>query len=514
MTRSRRALISVSDKTQLIALASGLRALGFEIVSTGGTAAALRESGLEVTEVSAITGFPEIMDGRVKTLHPAVHAGLLARAGVDDAVLAAHRIGWFDLLAVNLYPFEKVTSRPDCTEQEAIEQIDVGGPAMLRAAAKNHERLVVLVDPEDYARVLEELKANGEVSADTKRDLAQKTFAHTARYDALIANFLGGREQGALPERIVQGWRREQTLRYGENPHQKAALYRPMASAQSASAHWTQLQGKALSYNNLLDTDAALACVGAFAEPACVIVKHMNPCGVAVDESLSRAYELAYATDPTSAFGGVIAFNRPVDRATAEAIVSRQHLDVLVAPQIDAEARALLEPKRNTRVLELDGDRELGSWEQRSIAGALLVQERDRPDADDAPLKVVTRREPDAAELEALRFAWTVALYVKSNAIVYATHGRTLGIGAGQMSRVVSVRIAAMKAGDANLELDGAVMASDAFFPFRDGIDVAVSHGIRAVIQPGGSVRDREVIDAADEHGIAMVFTGVRHFRH
>ena len=513
MAHSRRALISVSDKAQLLELASGLKALGFELVSTGGTAAALRNAGIEVTEVSTTTGFPEIMDGRVKTLHPAIHAGLLARRGIDDAVLAEHGIGWFDLLAVNLYPFEQVSGRPGCTDEEAIEHIDVGGPAMLRAAAKNHARMVVIVDPRDYERVLVELTEHGEVSSDLKRELAQKTFAHTARYDSLIANFLAGKDETALPELLVHRWQRVQALRYGENPHQQAALYQPLDTPDSQSA-WTQLQGKALSYNNLLDADTALACVNAFETPACVIVKHMNPCGVATAESLEEAYRLAYLTDPTSAFGGVIAFNQPLDGVTAAAITGQQHVDVIVAPSIEPAAREALERKRSTRVLERVAGGSPARWEMRSIGNGLLVQERDRPDPLDAALEIVSRRAPTEAELAALRFAWTVALYVKSNAIVYASAGRTLGIGAGQMSRVVSAKIAAMKAHDEDLDLRAAVMASDAFFPFRDGIDVAAGHGIRAVIQPGGSVRDQEVIDAANEHDMAMVLTGIRHFRH
>jgi phosphoribosylaminoimidazolecarboxamide formyltransferase/IMP cyclohydrolase len=515
MSPSRRALLSVSSKAGLLPFAQRLAQLGFEILSTGGTAASLRAAGIPVTEVSSFTGFPEIMDGRVKTLHPAVHAGLLARRGVDEEVLARLGLGWIDLLVVNLYPFEEVSARPGCTDEEAIEQIDVGGPAMLRAAAKNHTRVTVVVDPGDYERVLAALQA-GEPDPALKRALACKAFAHTARYDALISRFLArGETQTSFPQQLQLGWDLAQTLRYGENPHQAAALYQPMRTAAGAAQSINQLQGKALSFNNLVDTDTAISCVAAFAEPACVIVKHANPCGVATARSTIEAYQLAYLTDPTSAFGGVIALNRSLDESTAQAIAAQQLVDVIVAPSIDAAAQQALAAKRGTRILTMARPVfGAGQLELRTLGDALLVQERDRPDTGDLPLKVVTARAPSAEEMRDLRFAWTVAMYVKSNAIVYAGGGRTLGIGAGQMSRVMSARIAAMKAAEEKLSLDGAVMASDAFFPFRDGIDVAAEHGIRAVVQPGGSVRDKEVIAAADEHGIAMVFTGKRHFRH
>jgi phosphoribosylaminoimidazolecarboxamide formyltransferase / IMP cyclohydrolase len=515
MSLSRRALLSVSSKTGLLPFAQTLTQLGFEIISTGGTAASLRAAAIPVTEVSALTGFPEIMDGRVKTLHPAVHAGLLARRGVDDEVLARLGLGWIDLLVVNLYPFEEVSARPGCTDEEAIEQIDVGGPAMLRAAAKNHARVTVVVDPSDYEQVLKALRA-GEPDPGLKRTLARKAFAHTARYDALISRFLArGEARTPFPQQMQLGWDLEQTLRYGENPHQAAALYKPMRAAGGTAQSLNQLQGKALSFNNLVDTDTAISCVAAFEEPACVIVKHANPCGAATARSAIEAYRLAYSTDPTSAFGGVIAFNRSLDEPTALAIAAQQLVDVVVAPSVDAAAQHALAAKRGTRVLAMAlpvfG---AGQLELRTLGDALLVQERDQPDTGDLPLEIVTARAPSAEEMRDLRFAWTVAMYVKSNAIVYAGGRRTLGIGAGQMSRVMSARIAAMKAAEEKLALDGAVMASDAFFPFRDGIDVAAEHGIRAVVQPGGSVRDKEVIAAADEHGIAMVFTGKRHFRH
>ncbi|HEU4618727.1 MAG TPA: bifunctional phosphoribosylaminoimidazolecarboxamide formyltransferase/IMP cyclohydrolase [Gammaproteobacteria bacterium] len=513
MTRKRRALISVSDKRGLAAFAESLRSLSFEIVSTGGTARALREAGVEVVDVSAVTGFPEIMDGRVKTLHPHIHAGLLARAGVDDAVLAEHGIEPFDLLVVNLYPFEQVTARDDVSFAEAVENIDVGGPAMLRAAAKNHERVAVVVDPADYGAVLEAFEA-GEPSPALRLRFAAKAFAHTARYDSAIGRFLAAREstRAPYPESLVLGWDKAQELSYGENPHQTAALYRERGGG--GIAHGTLLQGKPLSYNNLLDADAAVRCVGAFPGPACVIVKHMTPCGAATAGSLVSAYDAAHATDPTSAFGGIIAFNRPLDAATAISIVERQVAHVVAAPAVEPGARAAFAKKQSLRVIETGAARERRALELRSIGGGVLVQEPDEAALDPATLRVVTRRAPTDAELRDLVFAWIVVKFVKSNAIVYARDGRTLGIGAGQTSRVMSARIAGLKAEEQRLSLDGAVMASDAYIPFRDGLDVAAALGIRAVIQPGGSMRDKEVIAAADEHGIAMVVTGIRHFRH
>ena len=516
--RPRRALISVSDKTGVADFGRGLAGCGFELVSTGGTARALRDGGLKVVEVSELTGFPEIMGGRVKTLHPAVHGGLLARRGVDEAVTEAHGIGWIDVLAINLYPFEATIADPDCTLERAVENIDVGGPAMLRAAAKNHARLTVVCDPGDYPRVLAALE-DGEPADELKRELAVKAFSHTARYDTLISNYLRSDSGERFPETLVLAWNKAGNLRYGENPHQRAAFYRLPGSGSSGIAAATQLQGKALSFNNLADADAALQCVTAFDESACVIVKHANPCGAAVADTSLAAYEQAYSTDPTSAFGGIIAFNRDLHAETANAIISRQLVDVIVAPRIASAARDVLAAKKNVRVLEGGTDpvpagAGAGRWDVQGTVGGLLVQERDLGTTRDLELKVVTRREPSTAEMDNLQFAWTVCKYVKSNAIVYARDSRTLGVGAGQMSRVVSARIAAMKAADQGLELAGAAMASDAFFPFRDGIDIAAQHGIGSVIQPGGSVRDDEVIRAADEHGLAMVFTGMRHFRH
>ncbi len=528
MTEKRRALISVSDKRGVVAFAESLAKLSFEIVSTGGTAAALRKAGIAVVEVADATGFPEIMDGRVKTLHPKIHGGLLARPGIDDSALAAHGIERFNVLAVNLYPFERVVAQPDTSFAEAVENIDIGGPAMLRAAAKNHGNVAVVVDAEDYTAVARAFAAGGP-AAELRRRLAAKAFAHTARYDALISRYLGERAGAAgatggaktgenargFPDVLVLGWDKAYDLRYGENPHQRAALYLDRAGRGSV-AHGALLQGKALSYNNLLDADAAVGCVGAFAAPACVIVKHMNPCGAAVAADARQAYEAAYAADPTSAFGGIIAFNRPLARATAEAIAARPLADVVAAPAVETGAREAFASKPNLRVIETGAAApETGTLELRSIAGGVVVQERDRGTIPSrGELRTVTRRAPSEDELADLGFAWTVVKHVKSNAIVYALGGRTLGIGAGQTSRVMSARIAGLKAAEQNLPLAGAVMASDAFIPFRDGLNVAAELGIRAVIQPGGSVRDKEVIEAADEHGIAMVFTGMRHFRH
>ena len=511
----RRALISVSDKTGLADFARTLATLEFEIISTGGTAAALWEIGISVTEVGKVTGFPELMNGRVKTLHPKIHGGLLARKGVDDEVLRQHGIDWIDLLVVNLYPFERTVDRQDCTDQEAIENIDVGGPAMLRAGAKNHERVTVVSDPADYARVLEAVN-HGPTSDALRRELAAKAFAHTARYDALISQYLARSQQAGTPfsSPLVLGLERDQELRYGENPHQQAALYRPFSSGSAVSA-LVQLQGKPLSYNNLLDADAALTCIAEFTEPACVIVKHTNPCGVAIGADSLNAYELAYRTDPASAFGGVIALNRPLDVTTAAAILERQFVELILVPDADAATLARLRKKPGVRLLSYARDAvENAAWELRSIQGGLLMQQRDREVLDPLKLRVVTEKAPTPKQLRDLRFAWSVAKHVKSNAIVYAKNGATLGIGAGQTSRVMSARVAGLKARDEKLSLRGAVMASDAFFPFRDGLDVGAKRHIRAVIQPGGSMRDEEVIEAANEHGIAMVFTGVRHFRH
>ncbi len=512
----RRALLSVFDKNGLDGFAKGLVELGFELISTGGTARALRDAGLAVTDVSEVTGFPEIMDGRVKTLHPAIHGGLLARADIDSAVAAANGIELIELLAVNLYPFEAVTAEPTCTLDTAIENIDIGGPAMLRAAAKNHARVTVVVDSDDYVGVLERLR-QGSLDIDARRRLAIKAFRHTARYDSMISSYLAARTAGEddCPPTLLIAAQRSSLLRYGENPHQAAALYRLSGRHGGTVAHAEQLQGKALSYNNLADADAAVQCAKAFKSTACVIVKHANPCGVALAGDATTAYQMAYACDPTSAFGGVIAFNAEIDEPTARAIVDQQFAEVIAAPRISSEARKVFAAKTNLRVLEL-GPSETAekSLEIRTIEGAVLAQQKDIGSLADVALKVVSHRAPSESELEDLRFAWTVAKYVKSNAIVYAGAGRTYGIGAGQMSRVDSAKIAASKAAEGGFSLDGAVMASDAFFPFRDSIDTAAERGIRAVIQPGGALRDEEVIAAADEHDIAMVLTGMRHFRH
>ena len=516
----RRALLSVADKQGLVPFATELTRLGFEIVSTGGTAKALRAAGVAVTDVAAITGFPEIMDGRVKTLHPNVHGGLLARRGVDDAVLATHGIGVIDVLVVNLYPFEATTARPDCTDDEAIENIDVGGPAMLRAAAKNHEHITVVVDHADYERVLASLK-EGVVPPALRRALAVKAFSHTARYDTAISNYLrahsASSEQWANP--LLESWELERALRYGENPHQRAALYRAAEHEPGTVAHAVLVQGKELSFNNLVDADAAYQAVKAFETAACVIVKHANPCGVATAATPVKAYELAFRTDPTSAFGGVIAFNRALDQASATAILSQQFAEVIVAPEVSKAAAAVLAKKPAIRVLEAGWLRATTTTrrrgvELRTIEGGVLVQDADVGRVDLATAKVVTKRAPTATELRDLKFAWTVVKYVKSNAIVLARDGATVGIGAGQPARVMSARIAALKAEEAKIDVPGAVLASDAFFPFRDGVDAAAERGVRAIVQPGGSVRDDEVVGAADEHGLAMVFTGMRHFRH
>ncbi|RMF98794.1 MAG: bifunctional phosphoribosylaminoimidazolecarboxamide formyltransferase/IMP cyclohydrolase PurH [Gammaproteobacteria bacterium] len=511
-----RALISVSDKAGIVELASGLASRGIELISTGGTAAALRQAGLDVTEVSQITGFPEIMDGRVKTLHPKIHGGLLGRRGRDDAVMAEQGIAAIDLLVVNLYPFEETIAQPGCTREAAIENIDIGGPAMLRAAAKNHADVAVVVDPADYGPLLEELARSGGVGAATRRRLAAKAFAHTASYDAAIWHYLNEQEPGEdFPSRLPLGLRRIEPLRYGENPHQRAALYALPGHAPASLIGARQRQGKALSYNNLADADAALECVKALSGTACVIVKHANPCGVGLGATAAEAYERAYATDPTSAFGGIIAFNCEVDAGLAGHIIERQFVEVMVAPAFSDDALAALAAKPNLRVLETGPlSPTPPGWRLQQIEGGLLVQDKDVARLAPEQLKVVSRRQPTEAELADALLAWEVVRFVKSNAIVYCGGGATLGIGAGQMSRVVSARIAAMKAAEAGLDLRGAAMASDAFFPFRDGIDAAAEHGIAVVIQPGGSKRDAEVIQAADEHGMAMLFTGMRHFRH
>ncbi|MHB8919968.1 MAG: bifunctional phosphoribosylaminoimidazolecarboxamide formyltransferase/IMP cyclohydrolase [Halothiobacillus sp.] len=515
-TTPRRALLSVSDKTGLLAFAQGLNRHGVALISTGGTAQMLREAGLPVAEVADITGFPEMMAGRVKTLNPKIHGGILARRGVDEAVMAEHGIEPIDLVVVNLYPFAQTVAAPDCAFDEAVENIDIGGPAMVRAAAKNHQDVAIIVNPAHYARVLAEIDAGG-IEGKTRFELAVHAFEHTAQYDGVIADYFGKMVSGNTfaPTFNLQ-LIKAQDLRYGENPHQAAAFYVEHNAPTGSIAAAQMIQGKALSYNNIADADAALECVKQFNEPACVIVKHANPCGVAIGADLTIAYDRAYATDPTSAFGGIIAFNRPLDAHTARSIIERQFVEVVIAPEITAEARIELAAKPNVRVLTT------GHWPEHSaprldfkrVHGGLLVQENDNAPIVTADLSIVTQRQPTVAELRDLRFAWQVANYVKSNAIIYAGGEQTIGVGAGQMSRVYSARIAAIKAADAGLPVAGSVMASDAFFPFRDGIDAAAAVGITAVIQPGGSLRDQEVIDAANEHNIAMVFTGIRHFRH
>jgi phosphoribosylaminoimidazolecarboxamide formyltransferase / IMP cyclohydrolase len=521
-----RALISVSDKTNIIEFARGLSALNIELLSTGGTYKLLKENNIPVVEVSEHTGFPEMMDGRVKTLHPKIHGGILARRGIDEAVMQAHNILPIDLVIVNLYPFAQTVAQANCSLEDAIENIDIGGPTMVRAAAKNHASVGIIVNHSDYNRVMDELKTTKTLSSATRFDLAVKAFEHTAQYDGMIAQYLGARVDKADSEpadafarTFNLQLRKAQDLRYGENPHQSAAFYIDPTAREASVATSKQLQGKALSYNNIADTDAALECVKSFTKPACVIVKHANPCGVAVSlDGILDAYNLAYATDPESAFGGIIAFNRPLDIATAEAIVARQFVEVIIAPSVEDGVLEITAAKQNVRVLVCgllpDINARTSQLDYKRVTGGLLVQDQDLGIIKDNDLKIVTKRAPTEAEIHDLIFAWKVAKYVKSNAIVYAKNRQTIGIGAGQMSRVNSARIAAIKAEHAGLDVHHAVMASDAFFPFRDGIDNAAKVGIACIIQPGGSMRDNEVIAAADEHNIAMVFTGMRHFRH
>jgi phosphoribosylaminoimidazolecarboxamide formyltransferase/IMP cyclohydrolase len=534
MTRVHRALLSLSDKTGLIPFASGLAALGVQLISTGGTARVLREAGLSVTDVAEITGFPEMLDGRVKTLHPRIHGGLLGVRGNSEheRQMAGQGIAPIDLVAITLYPFEATTTKPDVSLTEAVENIDIGGPAMLRSAAKNFEAVAVIVDPADYDAVLDELKRNdGSLSGATRFGLARKAFIHTARYDALIAGFLEHVELGPDGPRSPRGYpalgsrvpfpqllhlrlEKLQELRYGENPHQRAAFYRDLALRDGIAAA-RQLQGKELSFNNLMDLHAAWELAQEWSEPVVAIIKHTNPCGVATAPELRDAYIRARDTDPVSAYGGIIAVNRPLDGPTAREIAST-FLEAIIAPGYTAEALTSLKDKKNLRLLEVAGGgrREAPGdhgLEMRRVSGGMLVQDRDAVDLDPDSLKLVTKRAPTEGEMRALRFAWRVAKHVKSNAIVLATENATVGIGAGQMSRVDSARLARMKA---NFPTRGTVLASDAFFPFRDGVDAAAEAGVTAMIQPGGSVRDAEVIAAADEHGIAMMFTGVRHFRH
>lgn len=521
----KRALISVSDKTGIVEFAQALNAQGVEILSTGGTFKLLTENKIPAIEVSDYTGFPEMMDGRVKTLHPKIHGGILARRGIDNAVMQEHGINNIDMVVVNLYPFEKTVANNDCSLEDAVENIDIGGPTMVRAAAKNHAHVNIVVNASDYAKILAELKANnGATTLKTRFDLAIKAYEHTAAYDGAIANYFGRMVEGGsadFPRTFNTQFIKAQEMRYGENPHQKAAFYVEKNSQEVGIAAAKQLQGKELSYNNVADTDAALETVKSFSEPACVIVKHANPCGVAVAESIKHAYDLAYSTDSESAFGGIIAFNRELDAETAKAIVERQFVEVIIAPSISAEAIEIVKAKQNVRLLATGewaiGDKngvKVKGLDYKRVNGGLLVQDRDDGIITESDLKIVTKRAPTAQEIKDLLFAWKVAKFVKSNAIVYAKNLHTIGVGAGQMSRVNSARIAAIKAEHAGLQVAGSVMASDAFFPFRDGIDNAAKVGIAAVIQPGGSMRDEETIAAADEHGMAMVFTGMRHFRH
>ncbi|MFV2055926.1 MAG: bifunctional phosphoribosylaminoimidazolecarboxamide formyltransferase/IMP cyclohydrolase [Thiohalomonadales bacterium] len=527
MTKIKRALISVSDKKNIVAFARQLNTLDIEILSTGGTAKLLQKEGIPVTEVSQYTGYPEMMDGRVKTLHPKIHGGILARRGTDDAVMSENGISAIDLVVVNLYPFEQTIEAESCTLDNAVENIDIGGPTMLRAAAKNYRHVTAVVDHADYDSLLKEMAENaGVISEKTRFACAVKTFEHTAKYDGAIANYLGSittqdttntNTRQKFPNTLNSQFHKVQDMRYGENPHQAGAFYAEHTPRQGCIASAVQIQGKELSYNNIADTDAALECVKQFAQAACVIVKHANPCGVAVRTNITEAYQSAYQTDPTSAFGGIIAFNRPLDAETATEITAQNRFtEVIIAPEIDVAALDVLKAKPNIRVLQC------GQWEStigmgydyKRVTGGLLIQDRDIGIVTEAELKTVSARSPTTEEMSDLLFTWKVAKFVKSNAIVYGKNQMTIGVGAGQMSRVYSARIAAIKAADAGLDVKMAVMASDAFFPFRDGLDSAAEVGISAVIQPGGSMRDNEVIAAADEHNIAMVFTGMRHFRH
>ncbi len=523
----RRALISVSDKTGIVDFAQALVERGVEILSTGGTARLFTEHGLNVTEVSDYTGFPEMMAGRVKTLHPKVHGGILGRRGQDDAIMTEHGIQPIDMVVVNLYPFAQTVANPECTLADAVENIDIGGPTMVRSAAKNHQDVAIIVNHSDYSRVIAEMDANQHsLTLNTRFDLAIAAFEHTAAYDGMIANYFGtlvpsygenqeGDKDSRFPRTFNAQLIKKQDMRYGENSHQAAAFYVEADPQEASVATARQIQGKALSYNNIADTDAALECVKEFSEPACVIVKHANPCGVALGDDILQAYQRAYQTDPTSAFGGIIAFNRELDAATASAIIERQFVEVIIAPSVSEQATEIVASKQNVRLLAC------GQWSGKTtgldlkrVNGGLLVQDRDQGMVTIDDLNVVTTRQPTAEELKDALFCWKVAKYVKSNAIVYAKGDMTIGVGAGQMSRVYSAKIAGIKAADEGLQVEGCVMASDAFFPFRDGIDAAAQAGIKCVIQPGGSMRDDEVIAAANEHGMAMIFTGMRHFRH
>ena len=515
----KQALISVSDKTGVVDFARELVALGYHILSTGGTARLLVQEGVPCQEVADYTGFPEMLDGRVKTLNPKIHAGILARRPVAEhmAALEEHQIDPIDIICVNLYPFEQTIAKPDCTFEDAIENIDIGGPTMIRAAAKNHESVAVIVNPTDYDAVIAEIKAEGEVSAKTRFELAKKVFAHTARYDGMITNYLTAldenNERTQFPQVLTRQWEKVQDMRYGENPHQGAAFYRETSVAPGLLAGYEQLQGKELSYNNIADSDAAWECVRSFEAPACVIIKHANPCGVAIGADSAEAYAKAFQTDSKSAFGGIIAFNREVSAECAQH-VAQQFAEVIIAPSFSAEALEIFGAKKNLRLLTVALGGAHNDFDFKRVGAGLLVQTPDTQLCAEDALRCVTKREPTSEQIADMMFAWNVARFVKSNTIVYVKGGMTLGVGAGQMSRVDSARIAAIKAEEAGLSLEGSVVASDAFFPFRDGLDVVVDAGATAVIQPGGSIRDEEVIAAADEHGIAMVFSGERHFRH
>ncbi|MCN4145115.1 MAG: bifunctional phosphoribosylaminoimidazolecarboxamide formyltransferase/IMP cyclohydrolase [Thiohalomonas sp.] len=523
MATIKTALISVSDKDNVVEFARTLSEMQVKILSTGGTAKLLQDNNIPVTEVSNYSGFPEMMSGRVKTLHPKIHGGILGRRGIDDDIMSEHGIDAIDMVVVNLYPFEAAVARPDCDLETAIENIDIGGPTMVRAAAKNHTSVAIVVNPDNYPDILDEMKASqGQLAQETLFKLAVQAFEHTANYDGHIANYLGtinieDKSKTTFPQTYSLQFDKSQQMRYGENPHQNAAFYVESSPQEACIATATQIQGKELSYNNIGDTDAALECVKQFDEaPACVIVKHANPCGVALGSNQLEAYDRAFQTDPTSAFGGIIAFNQPLSAETAKAIIERQFVEVIIAPKIDEDAKRILAEKKNVRVLACGqwSDTPIQTWDYKRVNGGLLVQERDLGMITEGDLKVVTKKVPTAEQIQDLIFTWKVAKFVKSNAIVYAKDKQTIAVGAGQMSRVYSAKIAGIKAADENLVVPGSVMASDAFFPFRDGLDSAAEAGITAVIQPGASMRDQEVIDAADEHGIAMVFTGMRHFRH
>ena len=510
----KRALISVSDKTGIAEFAKSLSSLNIEIISTGGTAKLLQDNNISVTEVSDFTGYPEMMAGRVKTLNPKIHGGILARRGKDEEVMSRNDIKPIDLVVVNLYPFQQTIYNPNCTEEDAIENIDIGGPAMLRSSAKNHISVTVVVDTADYQLVIDEITKNGNTTLSMRKSLAMKTFEHTAQYDGAIASYLGRMEDG-FSNTINLQFVKSQTMRYGENPHQSAAFYKELNLLEASVSSSHQIQGKPLSYNNLADADAALECVRDFEEPSCVIIKHANPCGVATRTNIYDAYQSAYLTDPTSAFGGIIAFNRELDKETAKSIIDQQFVEVIIAPHITDSAKTVLLNKENIRVLECGNlEKAKHSFDYKKISGGLLVQDKDLASLNLDDMKCVSSLQPSDSQMKDLLFAWKVAKYVKSNAIVYAKDQMTIGVGAGQMSRIYSAKIAGIKAADENFEVKGSVMASDAFFPFRDGIDSAAQAGISAIIHPGGSMRDNEIISAANEHDIAMIFTGMRHFKH